>query len=513
MKAILQRVLSASVTVDKQLVSSIGKGILVFAAVAPGDTEKDADALATKILKMRLWDDESGGRWKHSVQDINGEVLCISQFTLLASTKKGSKPDFHGAMGGDQAKQLYQHFFSKVQEGYRPEKVKDGVFQAMMEVALINDGPFPIMSATKQRSRVFFDISIGKKAEGRITFELYDDIVPNTANNFRALCTGEKGKSKSGHVLSYKGSIFHRVIKQFMIQGGDFTAGNGTGGESIYGTKFDDENFELKHEKPFLLSMANAGPGTNGSQFFITTVPTPHLDGKHVVFGEVLNGKSIVRKIENLPTQGSDKPAKDVTITNCGELTGEEAEAADKKSADSTGDPYEDFPEDQASTPTASEIVKIASDLKGFGNIAFKKGDLNLGLDKYQKGIRYLNEDPSLEKEPPETKSELDALRFTLNSNSALLSNKVKAYDDALRFASAALDVEGITDAEKAKALYRRALAEVGLKDDDAALKDLEEANKLVPGDAAVVKELAQVKKNAAERAKKEKAAYSKFFS
>ncbi|KAH8685786.1 deacylase [Tricladium varicosporioides] len=148
MKAILQRVLSASVTVDQQLVSSIGKGILVFAAVAPGDTEKDAEHLASKVLKMRLWDDDKGDRWKQSVQDINGDVLCVSQFTLLASTKKGSKPDFHGALGGEQAKELYQLFVSKVRQGYTDGRVKDGIFQAMMEVALVNDGPVTLEIAT-----------------------------------------------------------------------------------------------------------------------------------------------------------------------------------------------------------------------------------------------------------------------------------------------------------------------------------------------------------------------------
>ncbi|OIW29144.1 D-tyrosyl-tRNA deacylase [Coniochaeta ligniaria NRRL 30616] len=155
MKAILQRVLSASVTVDSALVSSIGKGVLVFAAMAPGDTEKEADSLAAKVLKMKLWDDESGGRWKKSVQDIQGEVLCVSQFTLLASTKKGSKPDFHGALGGEEAKRLYQYFYSKVQEGYRSDRVKDGVFQAMMEVALVNDGPVTI------------EINVAPKVDGK----------------------------------------------------------------------------------------------------------------------------------------------------------------------------------------------------------------------------------------------------------------------------------------------------------------------------------------------------------
>ncbi|KAI4147300.1 MAG: hypothetical protein LQ340_005617 [Diploschistes diacapsis] len=139
--ALLQRVASASVTVDKQLVSSIGKGVLVFAAVAPHDTEKEVESMANKVLRMKLWPDANGANWKQSVVDIEGEVLCVSQFTLLASTRKGYKPDFHGAAGGDHARSYYQHFFAKVQNSYKPERVKDGVFQAMMDVALVNDGP------------------------------------------------------------------------------------------------------------------------------------------------------------------------------------------------------------------------------------------------------------------------------------------------------------------------------------------------------------------------------------
>ncbi|PHH55834.1 D-tyrosyl-tRNA(Tyr) deacylase [Ceratocystis fimbriata CBS 114723] len=145
MKAILQRVLSASVTVDQVKISEIGKGILVFAAIAPGDTEKDAETMANKILKFKLWDDEEAGtRWKKNVQDIGGEVLCVSQFTLLAKTTKGTKPDFHGACPPEAASKLYHYFLQKVKDGYAEGKVKNGKFQAMMEVGLVNDGPVTI---------------------------------------------------------------------------------------------------------------------------------------------------------------------------------------------------------------------------------------------------------------------------------------------------------------------------------------------------------------------------------
>ncbi|GAA0395612.1 peptidylprolyl isomerase [Streptomyces luteireticuli] len=161
-------------------------------------------------------------------------------------------------------------------------------------------------------ANVYFDVTVNDEPIGRIVFKLFDDVVPKTARNFRELATGEHG-------FGYAGSPFHRVIPAFMLQGGDFTRQNGTGGKSIYGEKFADENFQLKHDRPFLLSMANAGPNTNGSQFFITTVVTDWLDGKHVVFGEVVEGQDVVKQVEALGSRSGATAAK-IAVKESGTL-------------------------------------------------------------------------------------------------------------------------------------------------------------------------------------------------
>ena len=166
-----------------------------------------------------------------------------------------------------------------------------------------------IKKIKKQTDLVYFDITIDNKLIGKLVIKLFDDVVPKTTHNFRTLCIDKL----------YKDTIFHRIIKDFMIQGGDYENFDGTGGRSIYGDKFNDENFNINHDQPYLLSMANCGENTNGSQFFITTNPAPHLDGKHVVFGKIIEGTEIIDRLNKTKTNTNDKPFVDVVISDCGE--------------------------------------------------------------------------------------------------------------------------------------------------------------------------------------------------
>lgn len=198
-----------------------------------------------------------------------------------------------------------------------------GVAFALAALALL--GAFACVQAKSAKgldevtNKVYFDVEIDNEPAGRVVIGLFGKAAPKTVENFRALCTGEKGVGESGKPLHFKGSVFHRIIPSFMIQGGDTTHGNGRGGESIYGAKFADESFKLKHTGPGILSMANAGPNTNGSQFFICTVKTSWLDGRHVVFGKVLSGLDVVYKVEAEGSSGGT-PKRKVTIADSGEI-------------------------------------------------------------------------------------------------------------------------------------------------------------------------------------------------
>jgi peptidyl-prolyl isomerase D len=363
--------------------------------------------------------------------------------------------------------------------------------------------------STKARPRVYLDISIGGIPVGRAIFELFSDLVPKTAENFRALCTGEKRMSRSGTKLHLKNSIFHRVVKDFMIQGGDFTEEDGTGGESIYGPRFDDEGFPVNHLEPFLLSMANAGPNTNGSQFFVTTVPTPHLDGRHVVFGKLLTGKSVIRAVEHADVDGVDRPLEDIVITDCHEYTGPLPSPDD-----GTGDDYEDWIKDEARVDLdkPDTVFKAVREIKEIGTMLFKAGDLKRAFVKYKKAVKYLTDyfPDDLEKEDLDT---LYKLKVSIYLNIALTANKRYLGREAIEAATEVLEINEISNTDRAKALYRRASGELLAKSEAAAMDDLKEALNYAPGDAAILSLMEKAKTAKLAREDRRRVAMSKLFN
>ncbi|XP_048090490.1 peptidyl-prolyl cis-trans isomerase G [Alosa alosa] len=262
------------------------------------------------------------------------------------------------------------------------------------------------MGVKAQRPRCFFDISISNVPVGRVVIELFSDVCPKTCENFRCLCTGEKGLGKGTQKpLHYKGSLFHRVVKDFMIQGGDFSEGNGRGGESIYGGFFEDESFSVKPNKEFLLCMANRGKDTNGSQFFITTKPTPHLDGIHVAFGQVISGQDVVRTIESQKTDPNNRPICEVKMTNCGELVQKAKAKKEKKrhkSASGESESDSDSSSDSSSDSDDSEKESKKKKKKKHKKEAKKKKKEQKRKKKDKKGSEEEQEEEA-EAEPVST--------------------------------------------------------------------------------------------------------------
>jgi peptidyl-prolyl isomerase D len=365
---------------------------------------------------------------------------------------------------------------------------------------LIKSIDFKKMSEKVERVRCFMDMRKDGKDVGRVVFELYNDVVPKTAENFRALCTGEKGVGASGKALHYKGTPFHRIIKGFMVQGGDTTMGNGTGGESIYGEKFEDEAFAEQHKVAGLLSMANAGVNTNGSQFFITCQPAPWLDGKHVVFGRVLKGMRVVRELEHVDVEG-DKPKVECVVHDCDELAAGENDGVVPLDPN---DPYEDFPVDQGGLDTFEHRLDAAEAIKAIGNERFAQRKHGEALGKYAKALRYLRSE-----QPDEGFEErADALFAVCHVNSAACAIQLKAYKEARRFASDAL----ARQTDNFKALYRRAQANLALKDFGEAKADIRAAIKASPDNKALIAEQERIDKVSAAYRRREQQAYAKMF-
>jgi len=350
----------------------------------------------------------------------------------------------------------------------------------------------------------YLDVAIGNGKARKIVIELLDG-VPKTTKNFAELCKGKDG-------MGYKGSPFHRVIKDFMIQGGDFTSGDGRGGKSIYGEKFADEAFLYKHTIPGLLSMANSGKDTNGSQFFITTVPTPHLDGKHVVFGKVVEGMNIVRNVEHSKTGEQDKPIQPIVVVDCGVMTDKQLE--EFRANLDTSDPWPDYLQDWQQDLDDTSVLHACATIRQLGNDAFKRGDWQLASEKYRKVIRYFNEQfprqRHVDKLAGDQLHEYQTLLKAAWTNLATsLAKQGEEWPEVLDAANQVLSAYP----EDAKALFRKGQALNAMGELDQAIAWLEKALQQAPDDKLVQAEMHKVKHKVAKREKAEKATYAKMFS
>ncbi|KAH3666405.1 hypothetical protein WICMUC_005673 [Wickerhamomyces mucosus] len=370
-------------------------------------------------------------------------------------------------------------------------------------------------------TNVFLDIAINDERIGRIVIELFDDLAPKASENFLRLCKGNH-QSKNGNFLTLKNNLFHKVIRNFMIQAGDIEncsneIGNdlGLGGLSIYDSnEFEDENltsFETIHN----LAMANIGPNTNTSQFFINTYPSPHLNGKHTIFGKVIHGKSTIRTIESQKVDDRSVPIAKVEIVDCGEWKeGMAIPVFNASYSNIAGDIFEEYPEDDDhfDKDKCIETFEACLKIKEAGGVFFKTKDYKESFLKYIKALRYVNEFIPDKDSEPELEPNFQDLKKKIYLNLSLVSINLKNFNNSLIYSNFLLDSDNLTDGEFAKGYYRRGLSYLELKKYQESLIDFQKCLRLNPNDKVVVQRIEQVENMLEDLKKKERQKYSKFF-
>ncbi|XP_075162303.1 cyclophilin 40 [Haematobia irritans] len=346
---------------------------------------------------------------------------------------------------------------------------------------------------------VFLDISIDNEFAGRMIIELRKDVVPKTAENFRALCTGEKGIGKLGKPLHYKGIHFHKITRVYVAQSGDVVNNDGTGGESIYGPVFEDENFTLEHSDEGVVSMANFGqPNTNSSQFFITSMACDNLNGQNVVVGKVLRGLGIMGEMDQ-NTSDDGVPTTEIVIVDCGEIQpGQDWGIKDQDETNECLPPYPQDWEDKFKEFTSDELVEILTKIRNAGNYFFAKQQYYKARQKYRKANRYYNmlhkryEWQELQhlKCSDEDLKKLDSFSVLNNLNMAAVEIKLNNYTNALYSCREALRL----DPKCGKAHYRLGQSQIALKNYEDAIINLKKAHDLIPDNNQILSELNRAK-------------------
>lgn len=350
---------------------------------------------------------------------------------------------------------------------------------------------------------VFLDLKIDDENAGRVVIELFHTVAPKSCENFRALCTGEKGSTEDGVKLHYRNSVFHKVVARCLVQGGDIVSGNGSGGVSIYGPTFDDENFDIMHVEEGMVGFANSGPNTNNSQFYITTDSCNHLNGLNVIFGKVRKGLNIIKEMYKEIIPETDTTQVVCKVVNCGQF--KRGEDWSINEMDETKDIYPPWPDDWE-IPADIDFDEVITNIKNSGNLYYYNKNFIDSDRKYKKTLRYLDWVKTTNKSGNCNKLLKMKLNTLLNLAAVRLHRNKPL--DVVNFCTQVLKI----DHKNGKAYFRRGQAYMKLKEYDKSITDLKRAKTLYPNDKKVLKEYQLVKKSKISYLKYERAIFAKMF-